>query len=124
MRLAYTARNFERAVAFYRDTLGMSVVSQWDRADGRGAILDTGAGGGGTALVEVFGAPSGTAYDGAGPVGTVLMLEVPDVDALYQRLVDAGMQPGTLEDRPWGRVFRVNDPEGLAIDVYRRVPAP
>ncbi len=56
--------------------------------------------------------------------GAWLSLEVEDVDAEYARLNKAGapvlMEPKT-ED--WGdRHFVLEDPNGMAVDVYMRVP--
>ena len=42
LRLALTVENFEQAVAFYRDALGLPELEAWDEPDGRGSILDAG----------------------------------------------------------------------------------
>jgi len=45
--------------------------------------------------------------------GRVILYD-PDVDALYRRLVDAGVRPEAApRDAPWGeRFFHVSDPDG------------
>jgi catechol 2,3-dioxygenase-like lactoylglutathione lyase family enzyme len=42
LRLAVTVDDFDAAVAFYRDGLGLPEVQSWDEAGGRGSILDAG----------------------------------------------------------------------------------
>jgi catechol 2,3-dioxygenase-like lactoylglutathione lyase family enzyme len=42
LRLAVTVEDFDAAIAFYRDALGLPEVQAWDEATGRGAILDAG----------------------------------------------------------------------------------
>jgi lactoylglutathione lyase len=42
LRTVYTVENYARAVRFYRDSLGLSVVKSWDEAQGSGMILDAG----------------------------------------------------------------------------------
>lgn len=48
-------------------------------------------------------------------LGVILYLQVPDVDAAYQRALQAGARPvNPPMDRPWGdRVARVVDPFGF-----------
>lgn len=52
---------------------------------------------------------------------------VDDVDAEYELLTSAGLQPTMpLEDHPWGdRGFAVQDPNGVALYIYsEREPSP
>jgi len=42
LRLALTVENYDEAVAFYRDVLGLPVMQAWDTESGCGAILDAG----------------------------------------------------------------------------------
>ena len=42
LRLAVTVENYEEALRFYRDALGLPVVDEWDHPDGSGAVLDAG----------------------------------------------------------------------------------
>jgi lactoylglutathione lyase len=42
LRLAYTVEDYDEAVRFYRDALGLPVIQEWDQPTGRGAILDAG----------------------------------------------------------------------------------
>lgn len=52
--------------------------------------------------------------------GVVLNFRVADVDAEYQRLMDAGLSAVMpLEDHPWGdRGFSVLDPLGTSVYIY------
>lgn len=40
---------FRRCVAFYRDTLGLTVLRSWGEGTGSGAMIDTGSG-----IIEIF----------------------------------------------------------------------
>lgn len=115
-RIAFTARDFERSVAFYEDTLGFERTGGWDRADGKGALLSAG----GNAVVEIFGAAAGESYDGPTPSGVALAIQVADVEAWYTRLADARIDTGAPPvTHPWGhRGFTIRDPDGLAIHLY------
>ncbi len=118
-RFAFYARDFERSVAFYRDTLGMEAVGGWDRPDGKGALLSTG----GAAVIEIYGAAQGESYQGPGPVAlnlAIRLASVKAVDDYYQRLAGLGLaQLEPPQDRPWGhRSFIVHDPDGIPIHFY------
>ncbi len=58
-----------------------------------------------------------TSYPGA---GLTYCLEVDDVDAEHQRLLEAGLDIVVqLQDNPWGdRSFTIQDPVGIAIYVH------
>lgn len=118
-RFAFFARDFDRSVSFYRDTLRMDYLSGWDRADGKGALLSAG----GTAVVEIYGPAEGKTYDGPPPVALNLALRVAtraEVDSWHVRLVAAGANVAEPPvDRLWGhRSFVVRDPDGIPIHIY------
>jgi hypothetical protein len=50
---------------------------------------------------------------------------VPDVQAEYQRLKEAGLSlVQSLQDKPWGeRSFVVDDPNGIHLYIYETIPA-
>jgi len=52
-----------------------------------------------------------------------LILYVDDVDALYQRLVDAGLSPDSApQDASWGeRYFHITDPDSHELSFARRL---
>ena len=52
-----------------------------------------------------------------------IIFHVDDVDALYHRLVEAGLSPSTVpEDAPWGeRYFHINDPDCHEVSFAKRL---
>lgn len=54
------------------------------------------------------------------PAGLGYNIAVADVDAEYNLLMSAGLQPVMpLEDHPWGdRGFAIQDPNGVALYIY------
>lgn len=115
-RFVFTARDFERSVSFYEQELGMKRIYGWDRPDSKGALLSAG----GNAVVEILGAPQGSAYTGPSPAGMFLAMEIDDVDRWHERLAKAGMGiSGPPQDQPWGhRSFSLRDPDGTLITLY------
>ena len=115
-RVAFHAREFDRSVHFYQETLGLERTGGWDRPDGKGALFSVG----GNAVIEIFGAAEGETYDGPVPADVVLAIEIEDVDGLYEQLIALGADVQDKPvNRPWGhRVFTVKDPDGLSIHLY------
>src|SRR2546427_12244040 len=60
-RAAIRAYDLHRSVEFYRDGLGLPVISQWDREDGAGFLLDAAGG-----VVELLGKPAHIRSRGGG----------------------------------------------------------
>lgn len=120
-RFVFTARDFDRSVSFYEQTLEMKRIGEWDRQDSRGALLSAG----GNAVVEILGAASGATYEGPAPSGMFLAIEVDEVDTWYQRLVEAGVEvAGPPRDEPWGhRTIRMSDPDGVSVALYSVISA-
>jgi predicted enzyme related to lactoylglutathione lyase len=56
------------------------------------------------------------------PAGIELVLELDDLDACYQRVLDAGWQVDhAIETQPWGlRDFRILDPSGYYLRLTER----
>jgi catechol 2,3-dioxygenase-like lactoylglutathione lyase family enzyme len=118
-RFAFYAKDFTRSVSFYQNTLGMHWIGGWDRPDGKGALLSAG----GTAVIEIYGAPEGFSYNGPQPVAINLALRLgsaAEVDAFHAKLFAAGASvQGAPENRSWGhRSFIVNDPDGIPVHIY------
>jgi catechol 2,3-dioxygenase-like lactoylglutathione lyase family enzyme len=91
LRLALTVDEYERALEFYRDVLGLPVVESWDAPEGSGAILDAGR-----ATLELLSVAQAELVDSvevgervAGPVR--IALEVADSVATADKLVAAGL---------------------------------
>ena len=107
-RAVWHPRDYDAAVAFYRDTLGFEQIGGWDRSpDDKGILLAAASG-----IVELLQLPAGQAY--VEPAGISLYIEVDDVDALHARL--GGPPP---VDRPWGqRQVSVVDPDGVRVTFF------
>jgi methylmalonyl-CoA/ethylmalonyl-CoA epimerase len=121
LRLALTARDFERLVAFYADGLGLEPSQVWPSEQGRAMVLDLGR-----ATLELFDDQQADTVDRievgrrvSGPVR--LALQVPDVQAATQRLLARGavlVHPPVVT--PWGDTsVRLQDPEGLQVTLYQ-----
>lgn len=120
LRVAMTVEDFDEAVAFYRDALGLAQLEDWSTDEGRVILLEAGR-----ATLELFDEAQAATVDGieAGRrvAGVVrLALEVPDSDAMAQRLVAAGAEevaePVTT---PWGdRNARVRAPDGMQLTLF------
>jgi lactoylglutathione lyase len=120
LRIALTVRNFDEAVAFYRDALGLEQLADWSSADGRVVLLAVGS-----ATLELFDEAQAAHVDrievGARVSGPVrLALEVADSEATAERLVAAGAeQVGAPVRTPWGdRNARVRAPDGMQLTLF------
>jgi len=120
LRIVLTVPDFDRAVAFYRDTLGLDQLADWSGEDGRVILLEAGR-----ATIELFDERQAESVDRieagrrvSGPVR--LALEVDDLDATAQRLIAAGAE-AVAEPvvPPWGgRNARLRTPGGLQLTLF------
>jgi methylmalonyl-CoA/ethylmalonyl-CoA epimerase len=120
LRVVLTVAEFDEAVAFYRDTVGLEQLADWSGDDGRVILLDAGR-----ATLELFDERQAESVDrieaGRRVSGTVrLALKVDDLDGTAQRLVAAG---GTAEAEPvvppWGgRNVRLRAPDGMQLTLF------
>src|SRR5215213_7532792 len=94
LRLAYTVEDYDGAVRFYRDALGLPVIQEWEQPAGSGAILD------------------------AGPVR--LELEVEDSEEAASALASAGAQKiGGPVVTPWShKNVRLRAPDGMQLTLF------
>ena len=120
LRVALTVENFDEALAFYRDTLGLEQLADWSGDNGRVILL-----GGGRATLELFDERQAAYVDGieAGRrvSGTVrLAIEVPDSVEAAQRAVDAGAtRVADPVETPWGdRNARIQAPDGMQLTLF------
>ena len=121
LRLVLTVDDFDGALAFYRDALGLTERESWEATgDARIAILDAGR-----ATLELVNEAQAAAIDDievgrrvAGPIRVAF--EVPDSRALAARLVAAGAEQ--LADpvtTPWNDLnVRVRAPDGLQLTLF------
>ncbi|MBO0868559.1 MAG: VOC family protein [Micromonosporaceae bacterium] len=113
MRFHYVfqARDYDAAVRFYGTGLGLPVIDSWDRGSDKGTMFRAAGG-----VVEVVSDSLGL----RGPDGRGIAIQVPDVDAVYQSVLDAGL---TVEQppgpRPWGtKEFILLDPDRHAVTFF------
>ena len=119
VRVSLTVDDFDAALAFYRDALGLPEIEAY--ADGgRVSIL-----GAGRATIEILDAQHAAEVDDievgrrvAGPVR--LALRVADSSATAQRLADAGATVvGGPVLTPWrDRNVRVDPPHGVQLTLF------
>ena len=123
LRVSLTVRDYERAVAMYRDALGLPVVLEWDEPSGAGVILAAGRG-----TLEIVDERQAEhidqveqARDRSG--GVRLALETPDSEATARRLVEYA-EVGVAVDTPWGdRNVRVRPSEGVQLTLFTPPPS-
>ena len=103
LRVALTVADFDQAVAFYRDTLGLAQLADWSSESGRAILLEAGR-----ATLELFDEAQAETVDaieaGRRVSGTVrVALEVDNSEETAKRLIAAGAEevapPVTA---PWG----------------------
>jgi len=125
LRVALTAKSYERLAGFYRDGLGLEPAQVWPDDQGRALVLDMGR-----ATLEVFDERQAETVDqievGRRISGQIrFALQVPDLDTAMQRLLAHGatlVHPPVVT--PWGdRNVRLEDPEGMQITLYQ-TPTP
>ena len=120
LRVALTVPDFDEALAFYRDALGLAQIADWSTDSGRVIILDAGR-----ATIELFDEAQAATVDrieaGRRVSGTVrFALEVADSEAMAERLVAAGAgQEAPPVTPPWGgRNARVRAPDGMQLTLF------
>jgi lactoylglutathione lyase len=123
LRVVLTVRDFDEALAFYRDGLGLEQLADWTSEDGRVILLDAGR-----ATLELFDERQAEHVDRieagrrlSGPVR--LAVDVSDIDAATHRLVTAGAEPmAPPVVPPWGgRNSRLQTPDGLQLTLFSEV---
>jgi lactoylglutathione lyase len=119
-RIVLTVPDFDQAVAFYRDAVGLEQLADWSGEDGRVILLD-----GGRATLELFDEAQAESVDRieagqrvSGPVR--LALEVTELDTVAQRLVQAGAETVARPVvPPWGgRNTRLRTPDGMQLTLF------
>jgi len=120
LRLALTVEDFDQALAFYRDALGLEQLADWSSESGRVIALDAGR-----AVLELLDEAQAGAVDaveaGRRVSGIVrFALRVADSDAMARRLAGAGAVPvAPPVTTPWGdRNARVEAPDGMQLTLF------
>jgi catechol 2,3-dioxygenase-like lactoylglutathione lyase family enzyme len=142
-RAGVTVSNLDRALAFYCDVLGLEVFVQAERRDRTIGEITGYHGGavklafcgvpGDAARVELleYLEPRGDGTDGETfrPASGHVCFRVDEIEALFQRIVDAGYQPRsdapvTISEGPntGARAFYVRDPDGYTVELFQPPP--
>jgi catechol 2,3-dioxygenase-like lactoylglutathione lyase family enzyme len=105
--------DFDRSVGFYERRLGLSRFREWGTPPHRGVVFFLGGG-----FLELTETPPGVAPPPA-PSGVRLWLQVADVAAAHEELVERGVEVlDGPERKPWGLLeMVVADPDGLPVVV-------
>ncbi|HEX3455621.1 MAG TPA: VOC family protein [Gaiellaceae bacterium] len=120
LRVALTVADFDQALAFYRDALGLQQIADWCSENGRVVVLEAGR-----ATLELFDQAQAEYVDEvevgrrvSGPVR--LALEVVDSERSARRLAAAGGQEvAPAVTTPWGdRNARVQAPDGMQLTLF------
>jgi methylmalonyl-CoA/ethylmalonyl-CoA epimerase len=120
LRVALTVEDFDLAVAFYRDALGLEQIADWSSSTGRVVVLEAGR-----ATLELFDSAQAESVDaieaGRRVSGTVrFALQVEDSGDMAERLVAAGAaRVAPPVTTPWGdRNARVRAPDGMQLTLF------
>lgn len=121
LRIALTSKDFERAVRFYCEGLGIEPSALWNNDGGRAMMLEMGK-----ATLELFDERQAEVIDdleaGKRVSGQIrFALQVPDVQAAMERLLAHGatlVHPPVKT--PWGDYnVRLQDPDGMQITLFQ-----
>lgn len=120
LRVTLTVEDFDQALAFYRDVLGLQQVADWSSETGRVVALDAGR-----ATLELFDQAQAESVDaieaGRRVSGTVrFAVRVADSQDMAARLIAAGAgQVASPVITPWGdRNARVQAPDGIQLTLF------
>jgi lactoylglutathione lyase len=120
LRVALTVVDFDEALSFYRDALGLEQLADWSSETGRVVVLEAGR-----AMLELLDEPQAETVDAIEAGGRVsgavrLALEVPNSEETAKRLVNAGGEQLAMPvDTPWGdRNVRVRAPDGMQLTLF------
>jgi catechol 2,3-dioxygenase-like lactoylglutathione lyase family enzyme len=121
LRVALTAQDYGKLVAFYEDALGLEAADIWTQGDNKGVLYDMGR-----ATLEILDENSAATVDqieaGKRVSGQIrFALEVPDVEAALKRALAKGVtlvhEPITT---PWRhRNVRLQAPDGMQITLFQ-----
>ena len=120
MRLVLTVDDFDRAVAFFRDRLGLSQLAVWQNDGGHAVLFDAGR-----ATLEIFDEAQAGAIDdievGRRVAGQVrVAFRTSDSESVASDLVRAGAEIlGGPVTTPWGdRNVRLAGPGGIQLTLF------
>lgn len=120
LRVVLTVEDHRRALAFYRDALGLTELADWSSEKGQVILLD-----GGHATLELIDARQAAHIDEievgqrvAGAVRLALRLETPHaLNGVLERAHPERL--GELVNTPWGdQNIRVGAPAGMQLTLF------
>ena len=126
LRVALTVSDYQRALQFYCDGLGIEPAQIWHNEQGRALILDMGH-----ATLEIFDEIQAQTIDrieaGQNISGQIrFALQVPNLKMAMERLLAHGatlVHPPVLT--PWGdQNVRLQDPDGMQITLFQKPDHP
>jgi catechol 2,3-dioxygenase-like lactoylglutathione lyase family enzyme len=125
MRLVVTAEDYDRAVSFYRDVLGLPELADFSSADGRVKLLEAGR-----ATLEIVD-PNQAEYIDSVEVGRRVAghirvaFEVEDSPAVTAAMADAGAEIVAEPTRtPWNSLnSRLDAPGDLQLTLFTELGA-
>jgi predicted enzyme related to lactoylglutathione lyase len=104
-RIRLPVTEMDRAVAFYRDNLGLEVVEH----DGDWSEV--------TAGDQRIGLNANESPAGDG--GAVVAFNVDDLDSAVEEMKGNGVEfAGEISEHPWGRIAPFKDPDGNYLQLY------
>lgn len=120
LRVALTVADFDEALRFYRDALGLEQLADWSSETGRVILFEAGR-----ATLELLDESQAEIVDAIEAGGRVsgavrLAFEVPNSDEIARRLVTAGgEQVAPPVTTPWGdRNARVRAADGMQLTLF------
>lgn len=123
MRLVVTAADYDAALAFYRDVLGMPELGAFSSPGGRVTILDAGR-----ATLELADPPHAAYVDevevGRRVAGHIrVALQVPNAATATDRAMTAGAELiAPPAETPWRSLnARLNGPAGLQLTLFEEL---
>lgn len=123
MRLVVTASDYDEALRFYRDVLGLRELGAFDDGGGHVAILDAGR-----ATLELSDVPHAEHIDrlevGRRVAGQIrVAFKVPDAAGATDRLVAAGAElVAAPVETPWRSLnSRLEAPAGLQLTLFQEL---
>jgi catechol 2,3-dioxygenase-like lactoylglutathione lyase family enzyme len=120
LRLVLTMDDFDHAIAFFRDALGLTELATWENNGGHGVLLDAGR-----ATLEIFDEAQARAIDevevGRRVAGQVrVAFRSSDGETAAKNLITVGAELiGGPVTTPWGdRNIRLLAPEGIQLTLF------
>lgn len=121
LRIALTVDDFDKAVTFYQDALGLEPVKSWNNPDGRGVILSVKS-----ATLELFDKAQAETVDnieaGKRVSGQIrFAVQVDDIEKTAFELSKGGATIVNVPvQTPWGnRNQRLQTPDGLQLTLFQ-----